>query len=43
MVVVEVMKWVDVVAMVALVEESDVVAMVERGFGNYARYTGIAC
>ena len=44
--VVEMEKWVDVEAMVALVEESAVAAMVEKvcgGFGNYASCTGIVC
>ena len=42
--VVEVEKWVDIEAMVALVEESAVAAMVEKvcgGFGNHANCTGV--
>ena len=44
--VVEVEKWVDVEAMVALVEESAVAAMVEEvcgGLGDYASCTGVVC
>ena len=44
MAVVEAVKWVDVEAMVALVKESAVAAMVEQfcgGFGNYASCTGV--
>ena len=44
--VVEVVKWVDVEAMMALMEESAMAAMVEQvcgGFGNYASCTGVVC
>ena len=44
MAVVEAAKWVDVEAIMALVKESAVAAMVEQfcgGFGNYASCTGV--
>ena len=46
MAVVEAVKWVDIAAMMALVKESAVAAMVEQfcgGFGNYASCTGVIC